>query len=190
MMYPSIFFEFWGMVQESKIPFDPTGPPINCEGGPGTTEMRRKEDNQKQPGYITAKFIQLCILYLHPKDRNYYLTNVVQLQNNSLSIRSDAFVSPIHQKCACVVKCVCGLHECFFTGTLMNKASHSSGISLAFTAELFIQWFKSFSLSYLKGIKQYRKYKNTHTTSSTLLFTLCVCVSLYLSIMAKGNRQQ
>lgn len=55
-----------------------------------------------------------------------------------------------------------GLRECILGRSLMNKASHSSGISLTFTADLFILWFKSQGLSYLRGIKQGREYTHTH----------------------------
>ncbi len=52
----------------------------------------------------------------------------------------------------------------------MNKASHSSGISLTFTADPFILWFKRLGLSYLRGIKQGREYDpftHTHTHTHT-----------------------
>lgn len=53
----------------------------------------------------------------------------------------------------------------------MNKASHSSGISLTFTSDPFIQWFKGPGLSYLTGIKQWRKC--THPLPQCV--SVCAC---------------
>jgi len=64
----------------------------------------------------------------------------------------------------------------------MNKASHSSGISLTFTADPFIHWFKSPGLSYLKGIKERRKYTHSHTCTHTHPPTLLLCSIVFLSV--------
>lgn len=73
-----------------------------------------------------------------------------------------------------VFVCVCvgvSLGECLLGWSLMNKASHRSGISLTFTADLFILRFKRPGLNYLRGIKQWREYTHVHTHKAET----CIC---------------
>jgi len=46
MTYPSILFASGGMVQESRIPLEPTASPSRPKGGPGTKMKREVCDGE------------------------------------------------------------------------------------------------------------------------------------------------
>lgn len=57
MTYPSMLCASLGMVQDSKIPLEPTGSPSRITGGPGTKE---KDVCVKTSNQMSGSSVQLC----------------------------------------------------------------------------------------------------------------------------------
>lgn len=140
---------------------------------------------------LAPQWAQICNLLANPlgfscvKHHQQNKLSTLVLINNFCIIYSTDYsvvwrmvlLSVVDWSSECVWVCVCWVCMKGVLGwTLMNKASHSSGISLTFTADPFILWFKSPGLSYLKGIKQ--QSRHTHT----FIHTPPLCQSLFLSV--------
>lgn len=169
MTYPSMSAS-GGMVQESRIPLEPTGVPSRSKGGPGTgrkkSVWKREEKNSLFPHRLLCSIPSVQ----RKSNTNILINNFCISEFNRTQYQSHlknsfvvcgGLIFPV-----CVFECV-DLSECVLGPTRMNKALHSSGISLTFTADPFILRFKSPGLSYLRGIKQGREYTSTHTQTLT-----------------------
>lgn len=127
---------------------------------------------------LAPQWAQICNLLSNPlgfscvkHHQQNNLSTLVLINNFCIIYSTDycvvwrmVLLSVVDWSSECVWVCVCWVCMKGVLGwILMNKASHSSGISLTFTADPFILWFKSPGLSYLKGIKQQSRHTHTHT---------------------------
>lgn len=83
--YPSIFLALGGMVQESRIPLEPTASPSRLTGEPGTGEEKRREET-----------FSLITTFVHHNLTLYSIRVVWQI------------VLLILRACVCLCECVLG----------------------------------------------------------------------------------